>query len=173
MNFIFAHLDLGQTLQPLLAEGLLPHRGSLMLDVVFLAMMAVLPIQAFSVFLVKYRKKFALHRNIQVGTAAVLLVAIVAFEIDLRFFTDWRSLAADSRVDQNWIGRLLFIHLVFAIPTPFVWGWTIYAALKNFGWNAQPNEYGVIHKRWGILAVSMMAMTSATGWTFYIAAFVL
>ena len=158
----------------MLGQGILPHRGSVMLDVVFIAMMAVLPIQALSLYLVKYRKLYALHRNIQIATAAVLLVTIVAFEIDLRLITDWRALASQSRLyEYGWVDRFLILHLIFAVPTPFVWGWTIFQALKNFGWKAEPNEYSKRHKTWGILSASLMALTSITGWVFYIAAFVL
>ncbi len=158
----------------LIGEGFLPNRASLMLDFVFLAMLVVLPIQAFSFWIVKYQRKLVAHRSLQVGTAAVLLVTVLAFEIDMQIFTDWRALAKDSRFyDSGWVDRLLWIHLAFAIPTPFVWGWVIFAAIKNFTWQVTINEYASKHRQWGRVAALFLMMTSITGWVFYLAAFVL
>jgi len=52
-------------------SGFLGTRGSLMLDVVFLAMFAVLPLLALSIYLVK-QKKYALHKLINLILGAVL-----------------------------------------------------------------------------------------------------
>ena len=145
-----------------------------MLDVVFLAMLAVLPVQAFSFWIVKYKRNLIAHRNLQVGTASILLVTVLAFEIDMQLFTDWRLHAKDSRFyDSGWVDRLLWIHLVFAIPTPFIWGWVIFAAIKNFTWNVTTNAYAARHRIWGRVAAVFLMMTSLTGWVFYLAAFVL
>jgi len=156
----------------IIADGILPNRGSLMLDVVFIAMMAVLPVLALSVVAVRYQNKYSLHRWIQIATAVVLLFAIVAFEIDLRFFADWRSAASQSAYyDSGWVDRLLWFHLLFAIPTPFVWAWVIWGARK-FGRNPRPGSHSKSHRFWGKTAAAFLLMTSITGWMFYVAAFV-
>src|ERR1044071_9950383 len=77
------------------STGFLGTRGSLMLDVGFLAMFAVLPLLAASIYLVK-QQKYGLHKLINLILGGVLLVAVLAFEIDMRFFTDWEVLAKDS-----------------------------------------------------------------------------
>ena len=47
-------------------NGFIPNsRGSLMLDVVFLAMFVVLPVLAVSIWLVKKRGKYQLHKTLQ------------------------------------------------------------------------------------------------------------
>ena len=78
-------------------NGFLGTRGSLMLDVVFLAMFAIVPVLAYSIYLVRSRRRFELHKRIQITLGLVLLVAVTAFELDMRFFTDWRERAAASR----------------------------------------------------------------------------
>src|SRR5262249_17937431 len=66
-------------------SGFVPgSRGSLMLDVVFVAMFVVVPVLAVSVYLVKYRRQYALHKKLQLATACVLLVAVLLFELDIR-----------------------------------------------------------------------------------------
>ena len=147
-------------------------RASLMLNVVFVAMVAVLPIQVASVYLAKYTGNFQLHRKIQIATAAVLGITLVAFEVDLQMFTDWRALAEPSRLyDSGWVDRLLWIHLLFAIPTPFVWLAVIFAAWWKFG-SKLPGKHSNWHRVSGRWAAGLLAMTTLTGWAFYIAAFV-
>ena len=84
-------------------DGFLGTRASIMLDVVFLAMFAVIPAMALSIFLVKFRKQYTLHKRLQLVLGAVLLVAVVAFEIDMRFITDWRQRAAESPYADDWV----------------------------------------------------------------------
>src|SRR5436189_3672551 len=102
---------------PFVAQtGFLGTRGSLMLDVVFLAMFAVLPLLAVSIYLVK-QKKFSVHKRINLILGVVLLIAVLAFEIDMRFFTNWEDLAEKSPyfdAASKWTsiaGISLIIHL--------------------------------------------------------------
>ena len=157
-------------------NGFLGTRGSFMLDVVFLAMMLVLPIMGISRFLVRNRGKHALHRRIQLILAVVLLAAVIAFEVDVRVF-GWRDRAAPSPFWQDgawndWIDYSLIVHLCFAIPTPFIWGGVIWGALRGFPKPTRPGAHSKTHRRWGTIAMVMMAMTSITGWIFYWLAFV-
>jgi uncharacterized membrane protein YozB (DUF420 family) len=154
------------------STGLLPTRGSLMLDVVFLATFAIVAFLAISIYVVR-RRQYRLHSRIQLTLAIVLIVAITAFEIDLRFFTDWRSLARHSPYyESGWVDRWLAIHLCFAIPTPLIWIAAIGLAVRWFGWDPRPNLHSLKHRRIGWLAAGAMAMTMATGWVFYYVAFV-
>lgn len=154
-----------------LAAGFLPFRGSWMLDIVFLAMFAIVPILTLSIALVK-RGQYRAHRTIQLVTAAILLVAVIAFEVDMRFFTDWRELAKPS----PWFGAcqaLLFVHLAFAIPTPFLWGAILWGALRRFDANFQAADYRQRHRTLGWAGMLAMLGTAVTGILFYIVAFVL
>ena len=156
-----------------LLAAILPTRGSLMLDVIFLATFAIVVVMAISIYLVRFRRQFRLHARIQVALCVVLLVAITAFEIDLRFFTDWRSLARPSPFyDTGWVDRCLLIHLCFAVPTPLLWLATIILALRWFGWNAVPNRKSANHRILGRVSAIAMVMTTVTGWAFYYMAFV-
>ncbi len=77
-------------------NGFLGSRASIMLDVVFLAMFAVLPVMAVSIGLARFKKNYAWHKRIQLTLAAVLLVAVAAFEIDMQFISGWRTRAMPS-----------------------------------------------------------------------------
>ncbi|MDG2012266.1 MAG: DUF420 domain-containing protein [Pirellulaceae bacterium] len=155
-----------------LQGGFLPTRGTFMLDFVFIAMFLIVLILGVSIFLVRKKRLFRLHKRIQLLTAAILLAAIIAFEIDVRFFTQWQELAKPSRFyEQGWVHWALGVHLVFAIPTPFIWIYTIVMALKNFATDPQPNNYSPKHKFWGWVSTVFMVLTAATGWVFYLMAF--
>lgn len=158
-------------------SGFLGNNSSLMLDVVFLAMFAVLPILALSIYLVK-QKKYALHKRMNLILGIVLLIAVLAFEAEMRFFTEWEDLAKDSPYfdEQNaWgstAGIALIIHLCFAIPTPLLWIYVIVQALRKFPSPPLPGSHSLAHKRFGWLAAGGMFMTAVTGGIFYYLAFV-
>lgn len=156
-------------------NGFLPTRGSFMLDFVVVAMFAVLAIMVVSIGLVRYRQLYQLHKLIQIVLAAVLLVTIVAFEVDLRLITkNWRELAEPSKYfASGWVDRSLWIHLAFAIPTPLLWAWVIIHGLNRFDSPPRPNEYSSQHKLLARIAAGFMFGTAITGWIFYVLAFVL
>lgn len=160
-------------------HGILPTRGSVMLDFVFVALFAVIPVMIWSICLVKFRKpsqnyKCQWHKRIQLALAAILLVAVTAFEIDMRFVTkDWRSLAeASPYYASKIVDYSLWIHLCFAVPTPLLWIFVIVRALQKFPKPPAPGEYSSRHMLWGKIAATAMFMTALTGWIFYWLAFV-
>lgn len=153
--------------------GFLPARGSFMLDLVCVAMIAVTVLMLLSVALARFAKQYRWHRSMQLTLAIVLLLAVVAFEIDVRFFTDWRKLAEPSPYyASSLVDRLLALHLCFAIPTPFLWGYVVYGAMKHFRDVRPSPSYSSHHRWWGRLATAAMFLTALTGWMFYWTAFV-
>ena len=62
-------------------DGFLGTRASIMLDVVFLAMFLVVPMMALGIATARFKKRFHLHRQIQLTLGIVLLLAVVAFEV--------------------------------------------------------------------------------------------
>lgn len=153
--------------------GFLPTRGSIMLDFVFTAMFGIVLILAASIYLVRSTQKYDLHKWIQIISGAVLLLTVIAFEVDMRFFTDWKALAKPSPYFEGGIVHIsLYIHLLFAVPTPFLWIYVIVTGLRKFPAPAAPNEHSASHKFWAWPAAIGMFMTAFTGWIFYYLAFV-
>ena len=149
----------------------------MMLDVVFLAMFAIVPAMFVSIYLVKFRGRYLLHKQIQLSLGLILLVAVTAFEVEQIFFP-WEPRAQPSPffdANQPWsgpVGISLMIHLLFAIPTPFLWTFVIVQALRKFSRNPFPNDYSARHRGWARIAAFEMTMTAVTGWVFYVLAFV-
>src|SRR5688500_6385782 len=159
-------------------DGFLPFgRGSLMLDVVFLAMFVVTPILAISLWLVKRRRDYALHKRLQLAMASVLLVAVLLFEIDIRV-NGWEHRAEPSPYFDSAhkftcpAGIALVVHLSFAVPTLLLWIYVVVQALRKFSRPPIPGPHSHSHARTGWLAAIGMFLTAATGWLFYWLAFV-
>lgn len=160
-------------------DGFLGFRGSLMLDVVFLAMFAVLPVLAASIYLVK-QGRFELHKKLQLALGLILLTAVTVFEIDMRW-NGWKQRATASPYyvgdaeHLDWscaVGVALIVHLFFAIPTALLWIVVTVQALRKFPRPPRPGEHSGWHKFWGWLAAAELLGTAVTGWLFYYLAFV-
>jgi hypothetical protein len=152
-------------------DGFLGTRASLMLDVVFLAMFVVVPALAWSVYLVKVRRNYALHKQVQILLGSVLLVAVVLFEVDMRIY-GWTQRATASPYWANGlVWKVLWVHLFFAVSTSLLWILVIFRAVRNFASPPIPGPHSRWHKRWGWIAAIDMVATSITGWTFYWLAF--
>lgn len=136
-------------------------------------MVLVLIALAVSVHQIRNKKNPQLHRLIQIITAIVLLLTLVVFEVDMQFLTDWRELAKPSPYyESGVVNWSLWIHLMFAIPTPFVWAGVIWFGLSRFGESFQVGKFNQSHRVWGRIAAGLMVMTALTGWVFYYLAFV-
>ena len=157
-------------------DGFLGSRASFMLDFVFVAMLVVVPVLCWSIYQVKYKQRYALHKQVQVGIGLVLLLAVTLFEIDMRI-NGWQLRAKLSPYyDDDWLTGLvnwsLWIHLTFAISSTVLWIYVIVQALRKFPRPPVPNEYSPTHKLWAKLAAADMCLTALTGWIFYWLAFV-
>ncbi len=157
-------------------DGFLGNRASFMLDVVFLTMFAVVPVMGWSIYQVKYRQQYLLHKRVQISNGLLLLFALTVFEIDMRV-NGWRQRAAASPYysalwSEGWVNWSLGIHLTFAVSTTVLWVFVIVQALREFPRPPQPNEYGPRHKFWARIAAVDLCLTALTGWIFYWLAFV-
>ena len=156
-------------------DGFLGTRGSLMLDLVFLAMFAVVPTLGWSIYLAK-SKNFRMHKRVQLTLALTLLAAVTAFEVEMRV-VGWEARAEPSPywTDahwNDWVHYSLGIHLFFAIPTALIWIYVVIQAMRLFPKPVAPNEHSRSHRFWAPIASFEMFMTAVTGWVFYWLAFV-
>jgi len=159
-----------------MTHGFLGNRGSLMIDVVFVAMFLVLPVLYWSIFSVRSRSRYGFHKRLQVALGVVLLIAVSAFELEMRLVgwqhraepsPYWRAGGWNDLVDWS-----LAVHLTCAIPTFLVWIVVITQALRRFPRPAAPNHHSRHHRIWGWCATVGMTLTATTGWVFYWLAFV-
>lgn len=163
----------------MLKDGFLGYQTSFMLDFVVCALIIVVPLLLFSLWNVKAKHRYQLHRKLQLLLGVILLVAVSAFEIDLQVVHGgWENivrksapgdaeLAARIKTAQPW----LYVHLVFAVTTPIIWVITLVMALKKFERPAQPGSHSQVHRILGWISTIDITLTAVTGLAFYYVAF--
>jgi uncharacterized membrane protein YozB (DUF420 family) len=154
-------------------DGFLGTRASFMLDVLALAMFFIVIVMTWSIYQVKSRKRYTLHKRTQLALAAILLGVVTAFEIDVRLY-GWEERAAGrmgGSADAA-VWRALYTHLVFAISSAGLWPLVIYRAWRQFPTRPVPGTHSRSHIFWARLAAADMVLTAITGWVFYYLAFV-
>src|SRR4051794_15262560 len=154
-------------------DGFLGTRAPLMIDVVCLAMIGVVLVLGWSIYQVKIRSHYQLHKWTQITLGAILLVAVILFEVDIRLH-GWEERAANAVGGKpaQAVYTALYIHLVFAISTVILWPTTIGLALANFSNPPIPGPHSRVHVPLARLAAIDMVLTAITGWIFYWLAFV-
>jgi hypothetical protein len=154
-------------------DGFLGTRASLMVDILVTAMLVVVVVLGWSVYQVKFRRRFLLHKRTQLTLGVAVLIVVVLFEVDIRLH-GWESRAAGAAGGQpaTIVWYALYVHLVFAISSIILWPITIFVALRNFPNPPQPNEHSRIHVPLARTAAADMVLTAVTGWIFYWLAFV-
>lgn len=156
-------------------SGFLPtaRPASFMFDFVSLAMLAVTPILAYSIYIVKRHRNYRRHKQLQVGLTTVLAVAVLLFEIDIRLDRSWWERATQSPFYRNGIlGPFLWFHLAIAVSTTALWAITFVKAVRGFSAPPAPGPHSSAHRAWAKYAAFGMYATAVTGWTFYWMAFV-
>jgi len=162
-----------------MSHGFLGNDASFMLDFVVCALVLLVPLLAYSIYVVKVQRRYLLHKRLQLLLAAILVVAVSAFEVDMRSHGGWKNIVnknpAQPRLDEAELAKcakLLYTHLVFAISTPVLWIVTIALALRRFPDPPRPGPHSELHKALGWASAVDLALTSVTGMWFYYATFV-
>lgn len=156
-------------------DGFLGSRASFGMDVVLVGLIALLPVMAWSIHLVRNRRDYAAHKRLQIFIAAALLAAIVVFEIDVRLISDWKARAAAGGQNPWWPAGVLTalgIHLIFAVSTLVLLVWTLWEAFLRFPSSPVPGSHGPRHRVMARLAAIDLVLTAVTGTVFYWLAFV-
>lgn len=151
--------------------GFLPFgRGSLMMDLVVVAMAVVIPALIWGIGAAR-RGQWRRHKLINASTGVVLILAVLAFEVDVRL-NDWREAASVSSYYDSWVFPALAVHLVFAVSSLLLLIATLLLAWRRFPTPPRPGAHSRLHRRLGYLTFVDLCLTTLTGWTFYYLAFV-
>lgn len=153
-------------------DGFLGTRATLMLDVLVLAMLVVVLVLGWSIYQVRYRRRYNLHKWVQIVLALVLLIAVIVFEVDIRIH-GWKDRAAGQVGGEPAavVWYALYAHLACSMTTIILWPVVIVLAMRRFPVPPRPSAHSRLHKRLAWLATLDMLATAVTGWIFYWLAF--
>jgi hypothetical protein len=155
-----------------MGPGFLGTPASLMLDVVVCSLVLVVPTLVWSLRLAR-RKRFALHKRVQIALGVVLAVVVVLFEIDMRRQGGFWSMAlVREGAEARNLATLLGVHLAFSGTTVVLWAVTLIWAIRKFPDPPAPCAFSPVHKTMAWIAVIDMVMTVATGLMVYYFGFV-
>ena len=152
-----------------MGKGFLGYDTSVMLDVVVVALVVVVPMLLVSLCQVRLRRRYRVHKRLQLLLGAVLLVAVSLFEIDMRLHGGFWAISQNHTTAMH---VLLYVHLFFAISTVVLWVATISLAMRRFRSPPEPGAHSRLHRRLGWLATLDITATSITGLLVYYFGFV-
>ncbi|MBS0265620.1 MAG: DUF420 domain-containing protein [Planctomycetes bacterium] len=160
-----------------MSDGFLGYKASLMLDVVVCALVIVVPALLYSLFAVKVRRQYQLHKALQVTLGIVLLAAVGLFELDMRLHGGIDTILAKrvrplTTSEKEAFYQLLYVHLFFAVSTVFLWGTTLVLAWRRIPSPPGPCAHSRQHKILGWLSAADITLTSVTGLLVYYYGFV-
>lgn len=154
-------------------QGFLGTRADLLMDIVIVALLAVVPIVLYNWSLAR-RQQFAKHKALQVTLAVLLAVVVGLFEYNLRlqggiFEATKASAYAGTATLNFWI----YFHAFFAVTTLLIWAWLIVVSLRRFPTPPEPGAFSRTHRRWGRIGMVWMLTTGVTSLPVYIYGFAL
>ena len=164
----------------MLSNGFLGYPTTFMLDFVVCALALIVPLLLWSLWLVKFHRRYVVHKRMQIALGIVLLLAVTAFEVDVQMVHGgWENIVARQPLSPevltakiNDVRPWLLVHLVFAVTTPLLWIVTITLALLRFENPPAPGRHSRLHRILGWASTIDITLTSVTGLLFYYVAFV-
>ncbi|HQX49091.1 MAG TPA: DUF420 domain-containing protein, partial [Planctomycetaceae bacterium] len=172
-----AYVIFPSTLMP--TNGFLGYPTTFMLDFVVCALALVVPLLVWSLWLVKFRRQYALHKRLQISLGIILFLAVTAFEVDVQMVHGgWENIVAKQQLSPEALAEKisavrpwLLVHLIFAVTTPLLWIATLVLALRRFASPPVPGKHSWLHKTLGWASAIDITLTSVTGLLFYYVAF--
>jgi putative membrane protein len=150
--------------------GLFPNTD-ILIDIVNFSFIVIVPTLIYSWLKVR-NGEYSLHKNIQLTLFAVLFVAVILFEVDLRMRGGIFEMVKDSQFAETFfLMSLIWFHLFVSVTTALIWIGLVIFSLWKFPSPPAPNSFSRIHIFWGKLGIIDMILTGITGVMLYILGF--
>lgn len=157
----------------MLPQGFLGTRADVLMDVVFVATLATPFIVAWGVRFAS-KGNYARHRAVQTTLLAVLLVAVILFEVDVRLSGGSGSLMKGSSYAGTGLLRgITLVHVLGNVATFILWLWLVVKSRRRFGTPELPGPFTATHKRAGSVVFGGLVFGAVSAVAMYVLGFVL
>ncbi len=157
----------------MLPSGILGTRADLLMDLVILALGAVVPLVFYNWRLAR-TGRYRLHKTLQIALAVLLGAVVGLFEYNLRLQGGIFAATAASRyAGTGTLNFWIYFHTFFAITTIFVWVGLILVSLRRFPNPPAPVPFSARHRFWGRIGMVWMLVTGVTAIPVYVYGFAL
>lgn len=154
-------------------RGFLGTRGDLLMDIVMVALVAVVPIVFYNWKLARSRQ-YARHKALQISLAILLGAVVGLFEYNLRLQGGiFAATAASSYAGTGTLNFWIYLHTFFAITTLVVWTGLIVVSLRRFPSPPASGPFSGRHRFWGRIGMVWMLVTGVTSIPVYVYGFAL
>jgi putative membrane protein len=142
-----------------------------LIDVVNASFIVIVPALIYSWIKVR-NGEYGLHKKVQITLFAILFVAVILFELDLRQRGGIFEMVKDSRyAGTSFLNGLIWFHIFVSITTSFIWIGLVAFSLWKFPSPPIPNRFSGIHKLFGKIGMIDMILTGITGVMLYVLGF--
>ena len=154
----------------MILAGLFPNTDWL-IDIVNFSFIVIVPTLTYS--WAKVRKgEYSLHKKIQLLLFAVLFVAVILFELDLRARGGIFKMVEHSQfAGTAFLNGLIWFHMFASITTSLIWIGLITGSLWKFSSPPVPNNFSGVHRLFGKIGMIDMIITGVTGVMLYVLGF--
>lgn len=156
-----------------LPTGFLGTRGDILMDLVILSFLFILPAMLASWRLAR-KRQYVQHKRWQLSLFAVLLIAVLLFELDLKLSGGIFALTAESRyAGTALLNSIIYGHTAVAIAAALLWIAQVALSLMKFGSPPAPNSFSSTHRALGRAGMLTMTLTGISAFPLYILGFAL
>ena len=150
--------------------GLFPNTD-ILIDIVNFSFIVIVPTLVYSWLKVR-NGEYGLHKKVQLILFAILFVAVILFELDLRQRGGIFEMVKDSQFAGTlFLNSLIWFHMFVSITTSFIWIGLVAFSLWKFATPPVPNKFSGIHKFFGRIGMIDMILTGITGVMLYLLGF--
>ncbi len=154
----------------MLPKGFLGTRADFCMDISII-LFAALPFFILIALQLARRRRFVGHRNMQVATLILVLIALGIFEMDIRLAGGINAFLAHSSIPINLTRRFLDFHIMIAAVTALAWIGLVLISWPRFS-KSLPGPFAPRHIWWGKATFVCICLTSGTGVVVYLMTFV-
>ncbi len=142
-------------------EGFLGTRADFVVDLV-MTISGFLPFLLIFTFYLASMGKHDLHRNLQIILLSIVLILVIALELDVQFGGLAEISSQSPYAGTVELTVVFLVHLFFAITSFVGWFWLVIKSTKRY-----PIFFEFDHKKYGKRLFIGIVMMAITGWILY------